>query len=570
MELKDKKLNKSERIGQLIFIGSLIFYFLIKLPFNLSVLCSNTNEGFYFVFGQHFLNGTDFSLLGRPYLNLYVLFYSLVLKIFGFNTYSIIAIHFIQTFVFILICILIYGFLKRILESSVYSSLAVLFGILLQITPIGQWGNKMELESAFALEAEYFVLFFYLCSIYTLIFGIKTKSNVFFLASGFFAFVAFMFKPSGAVLCIAYICWLIFIFFFDRQLFNELKIKMIFLFFGIVLSAFLMNLILYFIFKIDLLPYWKYYLFVGSYSTDFTKTESSIFLSIWNFMTRYTNSISNFTVFFLTVISIGWSLIRINFLKYENQYYRALLPLLVIITIGNICTVIAPGGYGAYYYILIWPFAGIFLVFGLRDIFYCLKFKGKLLIIFLIVIFFLCRLILLYPAYFLLANNSLQISLFSQPESFEDPVLIRKNNYSKKRSAVLKTADLINNLLPNKNDTVYVLGIKSKNKNQYFPVTVYIYMKRLCASTAVSDYFYYKNYLSQRLRILRKDLVGKPPKILILPHIYYLDSWQTEYLPEFLNWLNNYVSQNYKFKFNLNFNDISEKGNTIYDVYERT
>ena len=566
---KTKFKNKA---GLYILIASLVFYFLVKLPFNLSVLCANSNEGFYFIFGQHFLNGTHFDPPGRPYLNLYVLFYSLVLKIFGFNTYSIVALHFIQTLIFILIGVLIYNLMKKIIESSVYSSLAVLFWILFQITPIGQWGNTMELESAFALEAEYFVILFSLSSLFFFINRINNKSIILFSTiTGLLSVVAFMFKPSGAVLFLAYCCWFIYIFFFDRRLLDELKINLLFLFVGMVSGILLVNLFIHFVYKIDLIPYWKYYIFVGSYSTDFVKSQMSIFLSVWNFMTRYVNSTGNFIIFLLTFLSIIWSLIRILFFQYENYYHRVLLPLLAILSIGNVCAIIAPGGYSSYYYVLIWPLVAIFLILGLRDILNHIPvIVRKPTIIITTIIFFFCfynRLFSIYPTYLLAAKNNLQLNVFFQPKSFQDPVLISKNNNDEKRSAVLQTADVINRLLPDKKDTVYIVNFK--NKKQYLPVTIYIYMKRLCSSTAVFDYFYYKNYLSDRLEILRKDLISKPPKILILPNVYYLDPWQAEYLSGFLNWINLYVSQNYNFKFNLNFSDKSETQNTIYDVYER-
>ena len=160
MQFKDKKLNKSERIGQLIFIESLVFYFLIKLPFNLSVLCSDTNEGFYFIFGQHFLNGTHFDVSEMIYTNLFVLIYALIIKLFGFGTWSIIAVHITQTVIVLLIAALIFSITCKLFENTFYASLSVLFWILMQVTPIGQWGNKMELESAFALNPEYFIVLF--------------------------------------------------------------------------------------------------------------------------------------------------------------------------------------------------------------------------------------------------------------------------------------------------------------------------------------------------------------------------------------------------------------------------
>ena len=142
-----------KKSGFFLLITSLLFYFFIKLPFNLSVTCASSNEGFYFVFSQYLLDTHKFDFIRGPF---FIFIYAFVLKIFGFNTWSIIAVHFIQTITVSAIGISLYYLGKIVLKSDFFSGLSVLFFILLQVTPIGGWGPKMEFESAFALECEYF------------------------------------------------------------------------------------------------------------------------------------------------------------------------------------------------------------------------------------------------------------------------------------------------------------------------------------------------------------------------------------------------------------------------------
>ena len=82
--LKDKttietKKFSPEKLGYPMFIGSLIFYFLFKLPLNFSVLCGSPNEGFYFLYGQFLLNEKVLGSIASPLLKL---FYAVILKIF--------------------------------------------------------------------------------------------------------------------------------------------------------------------------------------------------------------------------------------------------------------------------------------------------------------------------------------------------------------------------------------------------------------------------------------------------------------------------------------------------------
>ena len=161
--------------NKLLLFGSIVFYILFKLPFDTSVSCGNTNEGYYFVYGQHLLDGN----LDKIRLPIFFLFYGILVKMFGFGTWSIIIIHFFHTLFVILIGTLIYLVTKTILQDTFFASLAVCFWILILATPIGGWGQVLEFQSSFALEAEYFCLLFSLSSIYFLLCSYKGNTKLF-------------------------------------------------------------------------------------------------------------------------------------------------------------------------------------------------------------------------------------------------------------------------------------------------------------------------------------------------------------------------------------------------------
>ncbi|OGI18275.1 MAG: hypothetical protein A3B68_04365 [Candidatus Melainabacteria bacterium RIFCSPHIGHO2_02_FULL_34_12] len=570
MQFKDKKLNKSERIGQLIFIESLVFYFLIKLPFNLSVLCSDTNEGFYFIFGQHFLNGTHFDVSEMIYTNLFVLIYALIIKLFGFGTWSIIAVHITQTVIVLLIAALIFSITCKLFENTFYASLSVLFWILMQVTPIGQWGNKMELESAFALNPEYFIVLFSLCSVFCLLGSLYGKKSLLMaFSAGFIGASSVMLKASGAVMPLAIICWIVYLGLFNRKLFITYKNTFLILLIGLIFSFAVFNFWI-FLQNNNLMAFWKYYFEVGAYSDDYAKSYSSFFLSICNFMTRYTTSMNNFILFFFAFFSLGWGLVRNIFIKSSSDLFKLACPLLAIWGWGNICSVIAVGGYGSYYYILVWPSVAIFFMIGLRDIYNYGTFINRNFLVvgtlILIASLFICRILVIFPAYIQIAKSNFYLNSIFQPQSFQDPVIVSgKVNY--RRPDILKLADLINSFLPDKNDTIYILSFK--NKTQYLPLTMYVYIKRFPPTTSISEYFGYKKLLKIKLKALTRDLVKTPPKILIVPRIFYLEPWQTEDLTLFLNWLNLFVDKNYHAKIDIKYKEPGIDRVEIYDVYER-
>lgn len=564
--------QKREKLGFLLLISSLVFYFIIKIPFNLSVLCSNTNEGFYFIFGQHFLNGGQFQPPGRLYVNLFFLVYAFVLKLFGFGTLSILAVHLIHTFITLLNGTIIFFLLKKLILDSLYSALAVLFWIIFLLTPIGHWGFDLEYGSFFALEAECFIVFFSMLSFYLIMKVIENKKGfAFAFLSGLCAAVCISFKGSGTVFSIALFCWTLYLFCFERRAFNQLKHNICFIFLGLFLGFLLFNLGLH-LHGIDLKTFWGFYFQVGSYSTEFIKSQYSFLKSIFNFMTRHTDSLNNFFLFLSGFISVIWCLTRNFFVKDENYLMKLICPLLAIWGFGNISAVIAPGGYGAYYYLLVWPAFAMFFAISLRDIFNTSLFKKpflRSLIFILISIFFLCRISISCQPFVRFAKSTLQKNLFLQPESFQDPVKdsINVNNRNINRPHFLVVADLINNFLPEKKDTAYIVNLR-KDK-QFFPITSYIYMKRMPSTIVVSDYFYYKNFLKERLDALKEDLIKNPPKVIILPAVYYMRPWQIQYLSDFIKWFDGFVEDKYIYKITIliQSEDSEEKEN--FQLYER-
>ena len=52
----DDLVKQKNILGIILCLASFLIYFLLKLPLDLSVVCTNENQGFAFIFGQHFLN----------------------------------------------------------------------------------------------------------------------------------------------------------------------------------------------------------------------------------------------------------------------------------------------------------------------------------------------------------------------------------------------------------------------------------------------------------------------------------------------------------------------------------
>ena len=549
-----------ERIGLFLLFGSLLFIFLVKLPFNSLVICSNVNEGYYFVFGQKFLNERTLDFPGRT---LFILFYALVEKISGFGTDSIIAIHWIQTVLGFLIAIVLFILVNYVFQSKLYSGLCVLFWTLMQYVPVGGWGQgtmEGELECSFALEAESFCVLFSLISIYCLLKGClgKTKgqsSFLFSLLAGLCSALSTMFKANGAVIAIAVFCLVGYLFLFKREIFYSTITSFVYFFIGLVISLIVFSLMIC-VFKGDLNFFWQNYFTIGSYNQNFLKSPQALLLIIWNTMTRYYLCWSNFFLFLLALISFTWCLIRIFFIRSNTMSSVLFSPLLGIWGIGNFCALIAPGEYSSYYYVLIWPSMAIAFSIVLQDLFTLNRALNnnsfKIALVVFLSLFFMNRIFIVFPAYSLMLKNLKYLDIKYQPESFQEQVKVSfTSDYNSKRPNFLKIADLINSFLPDKNDTFYIFNLGEKHLS--FTPIIYIYTKRLPSTTIVSDFLRYKKLTELYSDKLTYDLTHKSPKIIIVPDRLILNNWQVKLLNPFFQCLDVFLQKNYHFKTRIDY-----------------
>lgn len=565
-----------KNLGLIILLSSLLIYSLIKLPLNLSVLCNSENEGFYFVYGKTFLEWKEFFC--GP---LFILLYALVIKFFGFNTFSIIAIHFIQNVSVILISILLYLILRKLLESSLIGSFVVLCWLFFILTPIGHMSILSEILSHFGVEAEYFCVLFSLLSILCLLYSGFVKDEISLVSgfrekfclflSGMFSLFPLMFKPSGGVLFLAFLAWTFILVVSKKEKFVLMLEKIIYFLAGTLLSFILFQLFIHY-FSSNSFLFWRDYFVFGSYSQDFIKSPTSIFKSIIDYMTRGTASISNFFLFSLSFIFFIWGFFRSFFFKKREQGMSRIWLLLSIWGIGNSLVIIVPGIYQPYYYHLIWPIIAIVLILGIRDLFCLIEDRYKKLITFILGIIFCLfvtpRLFWVIPKYIELHSRIEPISIFNQPESFQDPVE-EKNGSNIFRPVFLKFADTINKLLPDKNDNFYVFNFNKVQGHTSFTTASYIYAKRYPPTHILSDLLDYRNLLDKKLEILKRSIVNRPPRFFVISKDVYIEPWQIKILTPFINWFNDYVMKNYVLKLSLVNKQTSLSNQEIFFVYER-
>ena len=547
-----------------IVLASIIIFILIKLPFDLSVICNSSNEGFYFVYGQFLLDDN----LNRPLCSsLFIMIYSVVLKLFGFGAYSIIVIHIIGTLAALCVGYLLYKVLAKLIDNKLYASLVPICWFLLLLTPIGLWGDKLEISGILSLEAEYLCVLFSLLSLYLFIISFKHKKLLAFL-SGVIAIFPFMMKASGAVLVIAHFCWLVYLLLFDRAFLKEIRSNLSFLYSGIILGGISFCFIYCALQGKSMLSLKESFL-VGSYSQSYLDSFLSFALTVVKFMFRYEVSFKGFSNFLLSLfmfVGIGWSMVRGYFIK-PQDCTRKSWSLFAIWSFGNICAVIAPGEYASYYYLLIWPSVAIYLMLLLHDVFsYSNVRLVKIVFLILIVFVFLHRMIFIAPGFLSMLQNSICLSAFSQPQSFQDPVLpYDPTQY--KRTPALQVADYINNLIPDKKDRIYLFNLVEKDIT--FSPSLYIYMKRLPPTTIFSDFLHYKMYLSERVNTLVKDLEATPPKLVIVPKTIYLPENQLPKLKSFFKWTEGFLSQNYRLLTNFDYSMPPNYRVKSYEVYIR-
>lgn len=561
--------------GLSICITSLIFLFLLKLPLNLSVVCANENQGFAFTWGQNLLLWQQLAPGRGP---LFVFLYAIVLKLFGFNTWAIIAIHFLETIISVLIAIALYLIVSSILKSTIFGGLSVLFWVELVSTPIGASTLPIEIQSHHNLNEENLCVFFSLYSILCLALSnffndkkYKTKDRIYSFLAGVLATCSFMSKSSGAILFIALFFWFSQLFFFNNEHFKHLKNRIIFCCFGILLGLILLNIIFY-LFHGDLIQAWKDYFLIGMYRSTHLASFKSLFGSFLSFMTRSTYSISNFILFSIALLLFFYGLLNRAFITNKGDVNYLFWTLISIWGLGNICVIIAPGEYQPYYYYLIWPQLAIVFSIGLQRIVPFLSSLSKKMtvcMIFLICLFFFHRLVISAPAHFKLVEELINVSIFNQLQSFQDPVL-PYDRQGVNRPGFLQLADGVNALLPNKDGTLYIFNFDRKMTPSAFTPLTYIYAKRYPPTTVDASLLAIPNIIGSKLKVLKQELISKPPEVLIVSKNIFLEPWQAKYLPDFLEWFSIFVSNNYKFETTFSYQELINVNEiTDYFVYRK-
>lgn len=562
------------KTGALLCISSLLIYFSLRLPFNLSVECANENQGFAFTWGQSFLLWNELASGRGP---LYVLLYALVIKIFGFNTWSIISMHYIESFVYIIAGLLIFFIVKIPSKSSLLGGLATLLWITLISTPIGGSLLKVEIRSHYNLNEESLCVFFSLLSLLFLTLGQftelnqairSTKEKIYLILSGLFSVCSLMSKANGAILLIATIIWF-FLMLINRN--NDKKIlinKFFFYLFGASVSLLFFNIFIFTLHK-DLSLFWKDYFSLGNYTSSHLTNPRLLLFNIFNFMTRYTHSLSNFLLFFTSCLLFAIGIIGVYFAKEQKKVFQSLIGLWGL---GNACVIIAPGTYQPYYYHLIWPSIAIVLALGLNSLFTKLQKTNRKFIIYLvsslILFFFTYRIFISVSAYCELGKELNSSSIFSQPQSFQDPVL-PYNVALTKREGLLKAADAINVLIPSKKELLYIFNFGSKGVTGFTPLT-YIYSKRYSPTTVDSALLQVPTIIESKLKVLKEDLTKRTPDVLIISKDIYLESWQKQHMIPFLNWFTEFIQTNkYEIIKVFNFSHIENGRIETFNVYRK-
>ena len=156
----------------------------------------------------------------------------------------------------------------------------------------------------------------------------------------------------------------------------------------------------------------------------------------------------------------------------------------------------------------------------------------------------------------------------AEPQSFQDPVL-PYNSELVEREGLLKAADAVNVLIPNKRETLYIFNFASRGVTGFTPLT-YIYAKRYSPTTVDSALLQVPTIIESKLKILKRDLINRPPNILIISKDIYLEPWQIKYMEPFLNWFKNFlINNNYKIVkvFNLSHADGNKE---TFNVYKKS
>lgn len=543
-----------QKPGLFLCVFSLCLLFFLTLPLNLSIICANENQGFAFTWGEVFLRWKELAC-GRGIL--FVSLYSLVLKIFGFNSYSIVAIHIIGTVVLFLIGILIYLIVKQVLRSDLYGGLSVLFWVIFICTPIGMSDLVVELASHYNLNEENFCVLFSLLSLFCFsasgLFNAKqsivlsTKEKSLSVFAGIFAVCSMMSKANGSILLIATLIWLLLNLFLRNKYFGQMIEKIKYYLFGLLGSLIFFNIVLYAL-NGDLSTTWRDYFLLGNYTNEHLNSSKVLFANFFHFMTRHTMSVSNFVLFFFVILLLLLGLIRNSMKRNDLSNTSNFWLLISLWGIGNVCAIVAPGTYQPYYYHLIWPVAAILLSIGLYELF--LKFAEKKIfsafIVLFVIVFFFCRISITVPSHFKLTKALNALSIFKQPQSFQDPVLPYEVKTSI-RPRIFQLADLVNRLLPDKDSTFYIVDFSQKGFIAFTPLS-YIYAKRYSPTSVDAGLLGVPTILKSKLKILQRDLSHRKPEIIILSKTISLQPWQVQDLTPFVKWLTDVLKEEYHYE----------------------
>lgn len=547
-------------LGIVFFVSSLSILFLINTPLNLSIVPLNENQGFAFVWGQCFLLWHEIAE-GRGLI--FVSLYSLILKIFGFNTYSIIASHIIGTLVLMICSYLIYLILKQITGNSLYGGIASLIWVLIIITPIDTQNSVVELRSHLNLNEENLCVLFSLCSILLLVKSdlfrtnpsliISLQEKYYLVTAGFFSICSLMSKGNGAILTIGFTLFTILTLFKNKKIIS----KIVFFYLGAIASLLIFNLILY-TFDHDLISYWKDYFFVGKYTDEHFHSLKSMLKNIIIFLTRSSFSPTNLAMHSLAIILFIICIVKFMFSSRNNLFNL----LISIWGIGNACVIIIPGQYQPYYYHLIWPSIAIIFSILLNN----LSKKIKKYFIFILVFMFGVRILFSVPVYYDLTKKIAPLFIFNQRESFEDPVSQLSQNSIRQKYGFLKFADKINLLLPNKSDTFYIFNLHESIGTALTPLT-YVYSKRYSPTTVPCGLLQVRGILGKKVNKLKTDLLKRPPKLLIVAETNFIPTWQANYISEFLSWFDNYIKNNYIFLESVTYFHLNENRTEKFNLF---
>ncbi|MBI3309170.1 MAG: hypothetical protein HYZ79_07345 [Candidatus Melainabacteria bacterium] len=557
------------KAGELICVSSLILYLILRLPLNLSVVCANDNQGFAFIFGNGLLKWGELECGRGP---IFVLLYALIIKLFGFGTLSIIAVHAVESVIFISLGLLLYFVINKVLNNSLYAGFSVFLWILMISTPLGYSDTIVEIRSHWNLQEECVGVLFALMSLACLLTGglfdlDKNCRKLNLILGGIFTVMSFMSKANNGVYLLATLLWILLVLVFSkREQRNYLFKKTLFYFLGLIIASIFFICFVY-VFYHDFANYWRDYVLVGSYFAPKLSSVSDWVNGILGVITRNSDYLSNPILFCVVFISVLLGLVQ--FFMFHNLSKVVLFWLFATIWMtGAVCAIIMPGYYQPYYYHLIWTVAPLLLCLGLYWI--DKSFSNKLIVRLLfisLILFFLHRFYLVSNSYVKLYEELSPQNIFKQVQSFQDPV-IPYDFANVKRDGLLKAADLLNIFIKDKTKTLFIFNFNSPGQTAFSPLT-YIYAKRYPPSTVEPALLRVPTIVSAKIKKLKKDLINRMPDYIVVSNEMYLERWQKDELSEFIDWFNNLVNNDYKRIQTLRFtHDVGNK-QEIFFLYQR-